>query len=51
MLAEEIESLIAERNKARAAKEFAKADQIRDQLAAAGVAIEDGADGTRWRRN
>lgn len=51
MPAEEIESLISERNEARAAKDFAKADQIRDQLASAGITIEDGADGTRWRRN
>ena len=47
----EIESLIADRNKARADKDFARADAIRDELAAKGVSIEDGADGTRWRRS
>ena len=46
----EIESLIAERNKARADKDFAAADAIRDKLATKGVTIEDGPDGTRWRR-
>jgi cysteinyl-tRNA synthetase len=47
----EIETLIAERRDARAARDFAKADAIRDRLAAAGVAIEDGPDGTTWRRS
>jgi cysteinyl-tRNA synthetase len=47
---DEIESLIADRNKARADKDFARADSIRDELAAKGVSIEDGAEGTRWRR-
>jgi cysteinyl-tRNA synthetase len=51
MMAEEIESLIQERNEARAARNFAKADEIRDRLAASGISIEDGADGTRWRRS
>jgi cysteinyl-tRNA synthetase len=43
-----VEALIAERNAARANKDWARADAIRDQLAAMGVSIEDGADGTRW---
>jgi len=47
---DEIGSLIADRNKARADKDFARADSIRDELAAKGVSIEDGAEGTRWRR-
>ncbi len=45
-----IEDLIAERLDARKAKDYARADRIRDELSAAGVVIEDGADGTRWRR-
>jgi len=48
---DEIESLIADRNKARADKDFARGDAIRDELARKGVSIEDGADGTRWRRS
>jgi cysteinyl-tRNA synthetase len=46
----EIESLIAKRNEARAERDFAAADAIRDQLAANSVSIEDGPSGTRWRR-
>lgn len=45
-----IEQQIADRNAARAAKDFATADRIRDELAAQGIAIEDSADGTRWRQ-
>jgi cysteinyl-tRNA synthetase len=48
--AAEIERLIAERNAARSAKNYALADQIRDELARQGVRIEDGPEGTRWRR-
>jgi len=47
----EIEALIEKRNEARAARDFQAADAIRDQLAAAGVAIEDGPSGTSWRRS
>ncbi|HSD69856.1 MAG TPA: cysteine--tRNA ligase, partial [Woeseiaceae bacterium] len=50
MLQDEIESLIEQRSAARAAKDFARADQLRAELAAAGISIEDGPDGTRWRR-
>jgi cysteinyl-tRNA synthetase len=46
----EVERLVAERTAARAARDFARADAIRDELAAAGVELEDGAGGTRWRR-
>ncbi len=48
--ASDIESLIARRHEARAEKDFAAADAIRDELAAKGVSIEDGPGGTRWRR-
>ena len=50
MPAEEIESLLEERRRARADKDFAKADEIRDRLAESGVQIEDGAGGTTYRR-
>jgi cysteinyl-tRNA synthetase len=43
-----VEALLEERRTARAAKDFARADAIRDELTAMGVVIEDGAQGTRW---
>jgi cysteinyl-tRNA synthetase len=49
---EEVETMVARRNEARAARDFATSDQIRDQLADAGVAVEDhpGRESTwRWR--
>ena len=46
-----IQGLIAERNAARANKDFAKSDAIRNQLQAAGIALEDAADGTHWSVN
>jgi cysteinyl-tRNA synthetase len=46
----EIDRLVAERDEARARRDFAKADEIRDRLAAEGIVLEDGAGGTRWRR-
>ena len=49
--AEEIEKLLQQREAARAERDFAAADAIRDKLAAAGITIEDGAAGTRWRRS
>ncbi len=45
-----IAALLTERADARASKDFARADQIRDDLAAKGVVIEDGPDGATWRR-
>jgi cysteinyl-tRNA synthetase len=51
MSAADIEALIAERTKARAARDFEAADAVRDQLTAAGISIEDGDGGTSWRRN
>ncbi len=43
-----IEAKIAKRNEARAAKDFAQSDAIRDELLAAGIVIKDGPEGTTW---
>lgn len=46
----EIEALIKQRNDARASKDWAMADDARDKLNALGIVLEDGANGTTWRR-
>lgn len=48
--AAEIDALLLERNAARKARDFAAADRIRNQLLAMNVIIEDGPDGSSWRR-
>ena len=48
-VAAKVEGLIAKRAEARASKDFATADAVRDELAAMGVALTDSADGTTWR--
>ena len=47
----EIESAIEARKQARADRDFAAADRIRDDLASQGIQLEDGPEGTIWRRN
>ena len=47
--AAEVEALLEKRIAARAGKDYAEADRIRDQLTEMGVTIEDSADGTRWQ--
>ncbi|MDV6343714.1 cysteine--tRNA ligase [Nitrosomonas sp. Is37] len=47
---EDIEQMIQQRLEARKKRDFVQADNIRKQLAAAGIILEDGAQGTTWRR-
>jgi cysteinyl-tRNA synthetase len=49
LAADLVEAMIEVRAQAREAKDFAKADAIRDRLAEAGVVLEDGPEGTTWR--
>ncbi len=46
----DIEALIRERQEARKAKDFARADEIRDTLAAQGIILEDTREGVKWKR-
>lgn len=50
MLEEEIEKLIAERQAARKEKNFARADEIRDELLSKGIILEDTREGVKWKR-
>ena len=49
-LDEDIEALIQERQEARAAKNYARADEIRNQLSAMGIILEDTKEGVKWKR-
>ncbi len=46
----EVGTLVAERDASKAAKDYARADQIRQDLAEQGIVLEDSREGTRWRR-
>lgn len=46
----QIEALIKQRQDARAAKDWGKADEARDALTAMGIVLEDGPQGTTWRK-
>ncbi len=50
LLDSEIQALIDERQAVRAARDFARADQIREKLSSLGVILEDTREGVRWRR-
>ena len=50
LLDADIEALIEERNQARKAKNFARADEIRDTLAARGILLKDTREGVKWTR-
>ena len=49
-LDDDIEAMIAERQAARKAKDFARADEIRDELLAKGIILEDTREGVKWKR-
>jgi cysteinyl-tRNA synthetase len=50
MLDSEIQNLIDERQEARRRRDFARGDEIRDELAGRGIVLEDTKDGVRWKR-
>ena len=50
LLESDIEQLIEERNEARRQRNFARSDDIRDELAVKGIVLEDTKDGVRWKR-
>ena len=50
MLDADIQALIDERQEARRRRDFARADEIRDQLTGHGITLEDTKDGVRWKR-
>lgn len=51
LLDEDVENLIAERQVARKAKNFARADEIRNELLLKGIVLEDTREGVRWKRS
>ena len=50
LLAEDIEALIEERQAARKAKNFQRADEIRNELLEKGIILEDTREGVKWKR-
>ena len=50
ILDEEIEALIKERTESRKAKNFARADEIREILTSKGIVLEDTREGVKWKR-
>jgi cysteinyl-tRNA synthetase len=50
ILADDIEAMIEQRQKARKEKNFARADEIRDELLAKGIILEDTREGVKWKK-
>ena len=50
LLDEEIEAMIEERQAARKAKDFKRADEIRNELLEKGIVLEDTREGVRWKK-
>ena len=50
LLDEEIEKLIEERQAARKEKNFARADEIRDELLSKGIILKDTREGVQWKK-
>ena len=50
MLDTEIEALIQERQRARKEKNFARADEIREELLELGIVLKDTREGVQWKR-
>ena len=49
--AQQIDALIAERSNAKKDKDFARADEIRNELSEQGITLLDGPEGTTWEKN
>jgi len=49
-LAAWVENRLLQRSEARASRDWARADEIREELSGQGIAIEDTPQGTRWKR-
>ena len=49
IISEELQALVSERETARTAKNYARADEIRDKLAAEGFTVKDTSDGPVWQ--
>ena len=49
-MSEKVEALIKERAEARSAKNYKRADEIRDEIKAMGIVLEDTSQGVKWKK-